>query len=399
MHTYQVDHQRRAWSAAIALWIGLAAPAAAQSRLVLPAGSVILVRTTAPLQSTSAQTGQTFETTVDQSIGVDEYTIIPAGSRIRGQITVARPATRQQSGVIEVVFDRIVLSDGTSVPITGKLTSTDSAERRQIERDPNARVVLVGERGGIGAAIAGAGSSRSPNNIFAALGSLLSEGRDVNVPAGTPLAVEIEQPVSLRGRGRVSAGDANTLYTATERIRAAQSALAQRKYYRGSINGELDDATRLALFQFQADAGFRATGNLDGRTARALGVNVAGGLTGGALSADAASTVRRDAQSLVSRLRADLGSSGVGRLNPSRNYSQGDLDAWFALSAFADNASLYEQVVRGGDNANATVLAGRALMGAAQRVDAALQSTRVSSSLQSAWSSLKGQLGSLETQR
>ena len=399
MHTYQVDHQRRAWSAAIALWIGLAAPAAAQSRLVLPAGSVILVRTTAPLQSTSAQTGQTFETTVDQSVGVDEYTIIPAGSRIRGQITVARPATRQQSGVIEVVFDRIVLSDGTSVPITGKLTSTDSAERRQIERDPNARVVLVGERGGIGAAIAGAGSSRSPNNIFAALGSLLSEGRDVNVPAGTPLAVEIEQPVSLRGRGRVSAGDANTLYTATERIRAAQSALAQRKYYRGSINGELDDATRLALFQFQADAGFRATGNLDGRTARALGVNVAGGLTGGALSADVASTVRRDAQSLVSRLRADLGSSGVGRLNPSRNYSQGDLDAWFALSAFADNASLYEQVVRGGDNANATVLAGRALMGAAQRVDAALQSTRVSSSLQSAWSSLKGQLSSLDTQR
>ena len=89
---------------------------------------------------------------------MDEYTIIPQGSRIRGQITVARPATRQQSGVIEVVFDRIVLSDGTSVPITGKLTSTDSAERRQIERDPNARVVLVGERGGIGAAIAGAGS-------------------------------------------------------------------------------------------------------------------------------------------------------------------------------------------------------------------------------------------------
>ena len=119
---------------------------------------------------------------------------------------------------------------------------------------------------------------------------------------------------------------------------------------------------------------------------------------GAALSADVASTVRRDAQTLVSRLRAELGSSGVGRLNSSRSYSQGDLDAWFALSAFADNASLYEQVVRGGDNANATVLAGRALMGAARRVDAALQSARVSSSLQSAWSSLRGQLGSIDTQ-
>ena len=74
------------------------------------------------------------------------------------------------------------------------------------------------------------------------------------------------------------------------------------------------------------------------------------------------------------------------------------VEAWFALSAFADNASLYEQVVRGGDNANATVLAGRALMGAARRVDAALQSARVSSSLQSGWASLKGQLGPIDTQ-
>lgn len=398
MKTHILDRHRATLSAAIALTIGLATPAAAQSRLVLPAGSVIIVRTTAPLQSASAQSGQSFETTVDQSIGVNEYTIIPSGSRVRGQITVARAATRQQSGVIEVVFDRIVLSDGTSVPITGKLTSTDSTERRQIERDPNARVVLVGERGGIGAAIAGAGSSRTPNNIFAALGGLLSEGRDVNVPAGTPLAVEIEQPVSLRGRGRIGAGDLNTIYTAAERIRDAQTALVQRKYYRGEINGRLDDATRLALFQFQADAGFRATGNLDGRTARALGVNLAGGVAGGALSAEVASTVRRDAQSLVSRIRAELGSSGVGRLSSSRAYAQADVDAWFALSAFADNAALYEQMVHSGDNANATVLAGRALIGAARRVDAALQSARVSSQLQGAWSTLRGQLASLDTQ-
>src|SRR4029078_961107 len=98
-------------------------------------GSVILVRTTAPLQSASAQSGQTFQTKVEQSVGVDETTIIPEGSRTRGQIPVARPATGQQSGVIEVVFDRIVLADGTSIPITGKLTSTHSTERRPSQSD------------------------------------------------------------------------------------------------------------------------------------------------------------------------------------------------------------------------------------------------------------------------
>ena len=236
---------------------------------MLPAGSVIIVRTTAPLQSATAKSGQTFETNVEGSVGVDEFTVIPAGSKIRGVVSLATPATRQQSGVIEVVFDRLVLPNGSSFAIQGKLTSTDSAERRQIESDPNARVVLIGERGGIGGAIAGAGTGKSANNIFAALGSLLSEGRDVNVPSGTPLAVELQNAVTLRGGGRLRGSEGSTIYTASERVRAAQQALARLNYYRGSATGQLDDATRTALFQFQVDRGLSATGNLDGRTAQA----------------------------------------------------------------------------------------------------------------------------------
>ena len=387
---------RRASSWSIALAFVAASAASAQSRVVLPAGSVIIVRTAGPLQSASAQTGQTFETNVEESVGVDEYTVIPTGSTIRGVVTLARPATRQQSGVIEIVFDRLTLADGSSVPITGKLTSTDSTERRQIETDPNARVVLVGERGGIGAAIAGAGSGKSANNVFSALGSLLSEGRDVNVPAGTPLAVELERALTLRGRGRLRGAEAGTIYTAADRIRAAQTALAKLNYYRGPINGRLDDATRRALFEFQVDRRLSGTGNLDGRTAQALALNMTGGLPGSMLSTDDASAVRRDAQSLVVRYRAELGSSGVGRLDPSRAYSQGDLDLWFALSAFADNASLYEQVVRNGGNRDAAVLAGRALVGAARRVDTAMQTARTSAQLQSAWASVRRQLTPIE---
>jgi peptidoglycan hydrolase-like protein with peptidoglycan-binding domain len=388
-----------------ALGIGLAfaasATVSAQSRVVLPAGSVIIVRTTTPLQSASARTGQTFDTNVEESIGVDEYTVIPAGSRIRGSVTMATPATRQQSGVIEVVFDRITLPNGSTFMIDGKLTSTDSAERRQINSDPNAHVVLVGERGGIGAAIAGAGSSKSTNNIFAALGGLLSEGRDVNVPAGTPLAVELQSAVTLRGGGRLRGAEGSTIYTSTDRIQAAQQALAQQNYYRGPMNGVLDDATRRALFQYQVDRNLSATGNLDGRTAQALGINLgvgaSAGVSGTVLSSTAASAVRRDAQNLVSRFRSELAASGVGRLNNSRAYTQADLELWFALSAFADNASLYEQIVNTGGNANAAVLAGRALASAARRVDSVMQSSRASSQTQSVWSNLRRQISTIDT--
>jgi peptidoglycan hydrolase-like protein with peptidoglycan-binding domain len=391
----------RAAVSGFALAFVAASAASAQNRVVLPAGTVIIVRTTAPLQSATAKSGQTFETNVEESIGVDEFTVIPAGSKIRGVVSLATPATRQQSGVIQVVFDRLMLPNGSTFQINGKLTSTDSAERRQIESDPNANVVLVGGRGGIGAAIAGAGSSKSTNNIFAALGSLLSEGRDVSVASGTPLAVELESPVTLRGGGRMRGQLGSTIYTAPERIRAAQQALAQQNYYRGAVNGQLDDATRRALFQFQADRGLSATGNLDGRTAQALGINLTGGvsgstLTGSVLSAAQASAVRRDAQNLVSRYRSELAATGMGRLDPNRTYAQGDLDLWFALSAFADNAAIYEQIVVSGNNRDGAVLAGRALANAARRVDSAIPSARSSAQLQNTWNTLRRQLTTID---
>ncbi|MFL5569079.1 MAG: peptidoglycan-binding domain-containing protein [Gemmatimonadaceae bacterium] len=397
MHILPLNRTRTALASVALASLVAASATVAQSRVVLPAGTVVIVRTTSPLQSATAKTGDTFETTVEEAIGIDEYTVIPAGSRIRGAVTVATPATRQQSGVIEVVFDRLTIPSGASYAITGKLTSTDSAERRQIESDPNARVVLVGGRGGIGAAIAGAGSSRNTNNIFAALGGLLSEGRNVNVPSGTPLAVELESDVTLRTGTRLRGVGASTIYTAAERVMAAQQALARINYYRGPINGRLDDATREALFQFQVDRGLRGTGNLDGRTAQALGLNLSGGLTGSALSSDQASAVRRDAQTILARQRNELAASSVGRLNTSRAYAQGDLDLWFALSAFADNAAIYEQIVRNGGNADAAVLAGRSLVGAARRVDTAMQSARASAQVQNAWAAIRRQITTIDT--
>lgn len=371
----------------------------AQTRLVLPEGSVIIVQTTTPLESATARVGQSFETVVVDTVRVDNYTAIPAGSRIRGVVTFAQPATRQKSGVIEVNFDRLTLPGGQTYTLNGKLTSTDAAERRQIETDPNARVVLVGGRGGVGAAIAGAGSDKSPaSGILAALGNLMSEGSNVRVPAGTPLAVQLEQELTLSRRGNSRAPDAYTIYTATDRIRAAQQALAQQNYYRGSINGQFDDATRRALFEFQIDKGITATGNLDWRTSQALGISSTGtdAMNAPILSAEDASLLRRDAQALVGRQRQDIGIVTTGGFDPRRSYAEADIELWFALSAFADNASLYEQLVRVSGNGEGSASAGKALIAAARRVDAAFQRARTSGQLQNAWSSVRGRLFALD---
>ena len=370
----------------------------AQTRLVLPEGSVIIVRTSSPLESATAKVGQTFETVVADTVRVDNYTVIPAGSRIRGVVTFAQAADRQRSGVIEVNFDRLMLPDGKGYTLSGKLTSVDAAERRQIDSDPNARVVLVGGRGGVGAGIAGASSERSPaSGIMAALGNLLSEARDVRVPAGTPLAVQLEQGMVLSRRGTARAPDGFTIYTGADRIRAAQQALAQQNYYRGPSNGQLDDATQRALFEFQVDKGIIATGNLDGRTAQALGLSATADAADAAiLSPEEALILRRGAQALVGRNRQDLAISTAGRLDARRAYAEADVDLWFALSAFADNASLYEQLVRVSGNVEGSAHAGKALVAAARRVDAGFQRARASSQTQNAWSSIRAQLAELD---
>jgi peptidoglycan hydrolase-like protein with peptidoglycan-binding domain len=396
-----MQHRRKTlmMSGALSLMTMLAAAPAleAQNRLALPRGSVILVRTTTALHSSNARVGQTFETNVLDSVRINGYTVIPAGSRIRGIVKVVQPATRQQSGVIEVGFDRLTLSDGTSFPIVGRLTSTDSAERRQIDASADQRVVLVGGRGGIGAAIAGAGGSSTVGGILGALGSLLSEAQDVQVPAGTPLAVQLEQRLVLRGRGTARRADASTIYTDAERIREAQTVLARLNYYRGPVDGELSYATQRALIEYQIDQQITATGNLDGRTAQMLGLSLdITGSTGTVLSAAEASTLRRNAQTMVARVRQELTISAIGRLDTRRAYSENDLELWFAISAFADNSSLYEQIARMSGDTDGAMLAGRALVSAARRVDAALQRTRPSSAFISAWNSTRAQLNTLD---
>ena len=177
--------------------------------------------------------------------------------------------------------------------------------------------------------------------------------------------------------------------TAADRISAAQQALASQNYYRGAINGQLDDATRRAIFEYQLDKGITATGNLDWRTARSLGITTSGAVGAGAnygavLSLDQAMTLRRNAQTLVGRERQDLSL-----------YAAGDVDLWFALSAFADNASLYEGLVRG-SNTDAAALAGRALINAARRVDTAMQNARPSAAVANSWASIRRQLSLLD---
>ncbi|MGK2963510.1 MAG: peptidoglycan-binding domain-containing protein, partial [Gemmatimonadaceae bacterium] len=168
-------------------------------------------------------------------------------------------------------------------------------------------------------------------------------------------------------------------------------------YYRGVADGELSYATQRALIEYQIDRNIAATGNLDGRTAQLLGLSL--DITGGGgivLTTEQAANLRRNSQSLVARERQALGISAIGQLNTRRAYAETDLELWFALSAFADNASLYEQVVRTSGTTDGAMLSGRALVNAARRVDAAMARTNASAALRNSWSMIRNQMSEID---
>ena len=387
--------------AALAMASALFAPRAvlAQQRVLLPEGTVLTVTTDQQLNSASMTQGATFTTTVEDSVNVEGYTVIPAGSRIAGVVTFVRPATRNDSGVLGVEFDELRLTGGAAVAIEGKLTSTDPAERRQIDARGDSQVVLVGGRQGVGGVIGAIGAGREADpvsGILGAIGAMLSEGSDVQLPAGTPVAVQLERPVVLAAVGAPARRpDAFTIYTAAETIRAAQEALRTRGYYRGAIDGNLTDDTQRALLAFQIDNRVLATGNLDGRTAELLGLDV--GLAV-ALTPNEAGYLRGLAEDLVSRWRASIDVTAAGRMDGRRLYQDAEVRLWFAFSAFADAAGLYEQVVRTSGNVPGLTAAGAALVDSARTVDESMVGIRIPVRIQRSWDAVRQEMQILDPQ-
>ena len=369
----------------------------AQQRFLVPAGTVLTVTTDQRLSSAAMAQGARFTTTVTDSVRVDGYTVIPAGSRLAGVVTVIRRANRSDSGVLGVDFDELRLAGDGTVAIDGKLTSTDPAERRQIDARGDSQVVLVGGRQGVGATIGAVGASEGSDpvaGILGALGALLSEGSDVELPAGTSVAVQLERPLVLTAIGAPARRpDAFTLYTAAETIRAAQEALRARGYYNGPIDGRLSDATQRALLAFQIDNGVLATGTLDGRTAERLGVQV---VLATALTPGEASYVRALAQDLVTRWRTALGVTAAGRMEGRQLYDEAEVELWFALSGFADAAGLDEQVVRASGNVQGVASAGAALVSSARRVDAAMGRIEIPVRVARSWDVVRQEMGILD---
>ncbi|HXG91051.1 MAG TPA: peptidoglycan-binding protein [Blastocatellia bacterium] len=334
----------------LALVLALVVPALADHLVTVPTGTVIPLRMDTYLSSDSSRVGDRFTATVFRDVTVNGRVVVPVGAKVEGHVTGTTAARRgSQAGTIAVAFDRLVLTDGSSIPVDGTLTTLSEEGRRQIENDSidnedrveggsrtRRAIVFIGGGAGAGAIIGavaggakGAAVGAGVGAILGTIGVLLSKGDPAEVRPGTEFGMMVERSFTVDTDRLGVAGDRDvrdsydqdmherdtglpqrTVFTSPESIRYAQIVLRDRGYYNGPIDGRMSVSTRNALRAFQRDRNLAISGDLDLRTAQELGIATETGLETSAIEISNVRAERVDNDSI--RIYVDVHTRGGG---------------------------------------------------------------------------------------
>lgn len=166
--------------------------------LVVPAGTVLTIRTDQELGSKATQAGTMFSGSIWTPITVEGELIIPEGSPVTGIVKHAKKAGRFKGGAaLTLVLD--------SVTINGHKYNIETEELSHSTTGKGKRTAgMVAGGAGAGAAIGGiaAGGTGAAIGAVAGLGAgtigAVTGNRDIKLPAEAALTFRLVQPLTVR---------------------------------------------------------------------------------------------------------------------------------------------------------------------------------------------------------
>jgi hypothetical protein len=163
---------------------------------VVPAGQELDVRLQTTLSSKTAKVEQRFEATTVADLMQNGQVLIPAGSTVRGVVSAVDPADRiHRAGSLTLSFDEITVR-GRTMPVRAMATNVFESGGIREEKGTagvgaGAGAILGGILGGVKGAILGA--------VIGAGGAIAAtEGKDIDLPAGSIIRIRLDQPVTMR---------------------------------------------------------------------------------------------------------------------------------------------------------------------------------------------------------
>jgi hypothetical protein len=168
----------------------------ASSRGTIPAGQELDVRLQTTLSSETATPEQRFEATTAVDVTQDGAVLIPAGSVVRGVVTaVERPGRLERVGRLTLSFDQMTVR-GRDYPIRGMATQV--FESGGIRDEVGTAGAGAGVGGVIGGLIGGVKGAVLGAVIGAGGAIAATEGKDVQLPAGSIIRIRMDSPVRVR---------------------------------------------------------------------------------------------------------------------------------------------------------------------------------------------------------
>jgi hypothetical protein len=165
-------------------------------RGVIPAGQELDVRLQTSLSSETAKVEQRFDATTVADLLEDNRVLIPAGSRVRGVVSAVDPAGRgvDRKGSLTLSFDQLTIN-GRTYDMRGQATSV--FESRGVRDEAGTAGVGAGVGGVIGGVLGGVKGAVLGAIIGAGGAIAATDGKDIELPAGTIVRVRVDEPLRL----------------------------------------------------------------------------------------------------------------------------------------------------------------------------------------------------------
>ncbi len=176
------------------------APARART-VTIPDGTTFDVELGSALASDTSRVEQDVTGTLDSAVVIDEATVIPAGSKLRGYVTSARESGNVK-GRAELGFRFTSLTVG---PVTYDIATTPLFYRAESNKKDDAVKIGVGAAAGaiVGAITGGKKGAAIGTAVGAGAGTgvvLATDGDEIRLAAGRKLKVSLTDPLIIRSR-------------------------------------------------------------------------------------------------------------------------------------------------------------------------------------------------------
>ncbi len=186
---------------------------------VVPRKSEIFIRLQRSLNTKTAQTGDKFSSVVEVPVTVDDRIVIPVGSYIIGFVDKSKkPGRLRGKAEMTLKFDTVILPSGVTRYMRAAVQSAEGYESDPENEDGQIRgsgsqageIASAAVRGAITGAVIGTatGTYRGSAGRGAAIGTglgaagaglmaLLKKGREVALPKGTSLTIQLLDALSF----------------------------------------------------------------------------------------------------------------------------------------------------------------------------------------------------------